>query len=130
MISVGPGASDIDKGRRGGYVSRQQAEGRAAYGLARYRASMTPQQHARAAMIASQVGAYYDTIPRAHLVVLDWSHGHERSRPGECCHCHSPALTNLIDNDGRYSHKLCAEIADYLAGPEPEPTDTTEETAP
>ena len=70
---------------------------------------MTPEEHASAVRTVDQVLAYYAAIPTEHLQVLDWSQGHERTFPGECCHCHSPSLTYLIDDVGRYSHKLCAE---------------------
>lgn len=100
---------------------------------------LTPEQHTRAAGIRNAVLAVHTAIPPAHLYVLDWSHGHERRSGGECYHCHSPALTNLVDDRGRPTHKACAEVADYLAGPPPEPVggvdtktgaDTAEPVAP
>lgn len=83
---------------------------------------MKPAQHATACTIAAQVLDFYDAIPREtrQAVLLDWfteGRKHWRVRPGECVHCHSPAPTNLIDDEGRYSHKTCAEICLFLAGP-------------
>lgn len=78
---------------------------------------MTPEEHAAAQAIAAKVLSFHDSIPpeiRA-VVFLNWNSGrHSRRRPGACIHCHSPALTDLVDDDGRYSHKLCAEISRYL----------------
>jgi hypothetical protein len=76
-----------------------------------------------AAKIATSLLAYYAELPprfRAE-VFLDWHEArHWRATPCHCAHCHSPARTNLVDDRGRYSHKMCAEIADYLIGPPPE----------
>jgi hypothetical protein len=133
-ISVGPGGSDITKNRPGGYVSRQAAEAMAAAGDTRV-AAVPQEVHDRAAEVAAKITAYYESIP-AHIraeVVLDWSESsHWRATPGDCVHCHSPWPTNLVDDQRRYSHKTCAEVSVYLAGPpvEEDPPAATGPTTP
>ena len=51
------------------------------------------------------------------MTFLDWRDAsHWATRPGRCRHC--GGATQLLDDDGRYSHKVCAEQqADAAAGP-------------
>jgi hypothetical protein len=77
---------------------------------------LSPQQHVQAVSIARQVRAFHVAIPRDELITLDWQHGHESRTGRGCCHCHSPAKTNLTDDHGKASHKTCAEAAAWLAG--------------
>jgi hypothetical protein len=83
-----------------------------------------PIQHAAAVMIAAKIEAFYSSIsPQIRAeIALDWGDSrHWRTTRGECVHCHSPQPTNLADDQGRNSHKMCAEISAYLKGP-PEET--------
>lgn len=42
------------------------------------------------------------------MIVLDWrDRTHQAPKPGWCVYCHE--LTRLLDDDGRYAHKVCVE---------------------
>ena len=118
MTSIGPGGSDIDKARRGGYVSRQRAQNLAAARMAAWNRDIPPTVQHEAVTIADAVAAYYNSIPvevRARLL-RDWSESrHWREQPGICIHCDNPAPTNLVNEQKQYAHKMCTEVSDYLA---------------
>lgn len=61
----------------------------------------------------------YAAIPSTERIVLDWRTGHDRRTPGTCIRCRGPNPVYLVDDDGHYSHKLCAEIEAHALGVRP-----------
>jgi hypothetical protein len=70
----------------------------------------------------TRLRAAYAAIPSTERVVLDWRTGHDRRMPGTCVRCRSPSPVYMVDDDGLYSHKLCAEIEAHALGVRPAST--------